>query len=127
MSSDEQAIRALVDTWMSATIAGDLATVLDLMADDVVFLVPGQNPIGKAEFAAASARMTEMQIRGTSEIRELEIAGDCAYLRNYIEMTVTAPGGAPVRRVGHTLTILRKGADGTWRLSRDANLLTLQN
>jgi ketosteroid isomerase-like protein len=36
MSDDERAIRDLVDTWMSATKAGDLRTVLSLMADDVI-------------------------------------------------------------------------------------------
>jgi len=29
-----------------------------------------------------------------------------------------------MRRSGYTLTILRKEADGKWRLARDANLLT---
>ena len=42
MNSDEQRIRELVATWMSATKQGDLATVLDLMTDDVVFLVVGK-------------------------------------------------------------------------------------
>ena len=45
MSTDEQQIRALVATWMQATQAGDVDTVLDLMTDDVVFLVPGRPPI----------------------------------------------------------------------------------
>jgi ketosteroid isomerase-like protein len=37
---------------------------------------------------------------------------------------MTPPGGAPLRRAGPTLTILRKEADGRWRLARDANLMT---
>jgi ketosteroid isomerase-like protein len=46
-------------------------------------------------------------------------------MRNRIDMTATPhDGGAPVRRSGYTLTILTKGADGSWRLTRDANLLT---
>jgi uncharacterized protein (TIGR02246 family) len=54
MRSDEEAIRQLVATWMAATKAGDIDTVLSLMAGDVVFLVAGQPPmIGKARFAAA--------------------------------------------------------------------------
>jgi hypothetical protein len=40
-----------------------------------------------------------------------------------LEVTVTPPdGSAPIRRKGHTLTILRK-VRGQWRLARDANLL----
>jgi uncharacterized protein (TIGR02246 family) len=41
MSSDEQEIRNLVATWMAATKAGDIERVLSLMAEDVVFLLPG--------------------------------------------------------------------------------------
>ena len=53
MRSDEEQIREVVTTWMSATKAGDLDTLLSLMAEDVVFLVPGQPPmVGKASFAA---------------------------------------------------------------------------
>jgi ketosteroid isomerase-like protein len=37
---------------------------------------------------------------------------------------VTPPGGDPQHRAGDTLTILRKEADGRWRLARDANLLS---
>ena len=54
MTEDERAIRELVDTWMIATKAGDLATVLDLMADDVIFMAAGSEPFGKAAFKAAS-------------------------------------------------------------------------
>jgi uncharacterized protein (TIGR02246 family) len=126
MHDDEVAIRRLVDTWMSATMTGDLATVLGLMTDDVLFLVPGQPPFGKAEFATASTRMMDMQIEAASEIQEIQIAGDWAFLRSHIDMTVTPPSGAPVHRSGHALTILRKGVDGKWRLSRDANLLAVR-
>lgn len=40
MTDDECAIRNLVDTWLSASKAGDLPTVLNLMSDDAVFMVP---------------------------------------------------------------------------------------
>jgi uncharacterized protein (TIGR02246 family) len=41
MDNDEQAIRSLIETWMRATLAGDVDRVLELMADDVVFIGPG--------------------------------------------------------------------------------------
>jgi uncharacterized protein (TIGR02246 family) len=62
-------------------------------------------------------------MEGKSDIRELQVLGDCAYVRNYLEMTITPEGGAPVKRSGWTLTILRK-EDGRWRLARDANLVS---
>jgi uncharacterized protein (TIGR02246 family) len=125
MTEDERAIRKLVETWMAASKAGDLATVLSLMADDVVFMVPGREPFGKAAFAAASQGMKDIRIEGRSDIQEIEILDGWAWMRNRLEMTTTpAGGGAPVRRAGYTLTILRKRADGRWLIARDANLLS---
>ena len=122
-SDDETAIRKLVDTWLAASKAGDIAAVLSLMTDDVVFMVPGREPFGKQAFAAASGAMKNVRMEGNAEIRELQVLGDWAYIRNYIEITITPEGGEPVKRSGYTLTILRK-EDGRWRLARDANLLT---
>ena len=124
MADDERAIRDLIDTWMAASKAGDTAKVLSLMTDDVVFSVPGREPFGKQEFAAASQDMQGMKIDGKSEIRELKVLGDWAYLRSHLEVAVTPPGGNAAQRSGYTLTILRKEADGKWRLARDANMLT---
>jgi len=126
MSDDERAIRDLIATWMSASQAGDTDTVLSLMTDDVVFMVPGKEPFGKAAFAAASQDMKDVRIEGTSEIREVEVLGDWAYLRGHLQVAVTTPAGNTVRRAGYTLTILRKEPDGKWRLARDVNLLTVQ-
>lgn len=127
MTEDERAIRELIDTWLSATKAGDLRTVLNLMTEDVIFMVPGQEPFGKEAFEAASEGTANVRIDGTSDIREIRVLGDWAYLRTYLEMSISRPDSeAPVRRSGYTLTILRKEPDGRWRLARDANLLTAE-
>ena len=123
MPGDAQAIRDLVAKWLAASKAGDLATVLGLMADDVLFLVPGREPFGKAEFAGSSQAMKDVRIDGTSEIVELEILGAWAWMRTRLEVSMTPPGGAPVVRSGYTLSILRKEPDGRWVIARDANLL----
>ena len=68
--------------------------------------------------------MDGVRLEGTAEIHELKVLGDWAWLRNFIEITITPPGGAPVQRSGFTLTILRKEPDGRWVLARDANLVT---
>ena len=124
MTDDEKAIRQVVETWMTASQSGDLATVLALMTYAVVFTVPGQEPFGKEAFAAASSSMGDTRIEGTNQIVELETHGSWAFIRNKIDMTVTPPGGGSIRRSGYTLTLLRKESDGKWRVARDANLLT---
>ncbi len=124
MTEDERAIRELIDTWMDAIRADDLATVLDLMTDDVVFMTPGREPFGKDEFRATSEAMRGAKVDGTAEVRELRVVGDWAWIRNHLDLEITPPGGEPARRSGYTLTILNKGADGRWRLARDANLVS---
>jgi uncharacterized protein (TIGR02246 family) len=127
MQSDEQEIRQLVATWMTATKAGDIETVLKLMAEDVVFLLPGQPPmIGKSAFAAAAqthSNQGPVQFDGTSEIEEIKVLGEWAFMWTKLSLVVTPPGGAPpITRAGHTLSILKK-QNGKWVLARDANML----
>lgn len=123
MSEDERAIREVVATWMRASKAGDVETVLDLMTDDVIFLVPGRPPFGKEAFAAGAASMKGVEFEGTSDVLEIQVLGDWAYLRNHIVVSMIPNGGAPVHRSGYTLSIMRKEPDGRWRLARDANLV----
>jgi uncharacterized protein (TIGR02246 family) len=83
MQNDEQEIRQLVSTWMAASKAGDVDKVLSLMADDVVFLVPGQPAMGKADFAAAARAQSGTDappFEGSSEIQEIKILGDWAFM-----------------------------------------------
>ena len=126
MMDDEGAIRRLVDTWMAATKAGDVQTILNLMTDNAVFMVPGLEPFGKEVFKTATEGMKNVRYKGTSDIKEIKVLGDWAYMRSYLKVrTIPPDGGSPVGRSGYTLTIFRKGSDGQWRLARDANLLTV--
>jgi len=126
MNRDEQAIRQLVADWMEATRAGDAAKVLALMADDVVFLRPGHPPMRKDEFERAiraQAAGQAPQFDGKSEIQEVQLAGDWAFMWSKLTVTGKPPGGAsPVTRTGHTLTVFTKQS-GKWLLARDANML----
>jgi uncharacterized protein (TIGR02246 family) len=126
MQSDEQQIRKLVSTWQAASRAGDVDTVLGLMTEDVVFLVPGRPPLRKEEFTALSrvpSGKTPPKIEGTTEIQEVQVFGDWAFMWTKLSVVVTPPdGGQPVERAGHTLTILHR-VGGKWLLARDANLL----
>lgn len=127
--NDEKEIRNLVHTWMAATKAGDSETVFGLMTDDVVFLVPGQEPFGKPAFAKASDAQAEASVEfdGDSEILEVKVLGDWAYMLTKLKVVATQPGKEqPMVRSGHTLTILRKDA-GKWKIARDANLLAPVN
>ena len=72
MGPDERAIREVHTTWIDAVNAGDLARLLSLMADDVVFLNPGQAPFGRDGFPAGfSAAHQQSRIRCISELEEV--------------------------------------------------------
>jgi uncharacterized protein (TIGR02246 family) len=128
--TDEQKIRDLITRWHAATASGDLSQILPLMADDVVFLTPGQPPMrGRDAFAAGfRAVLEKARIESRGEPQEIRVAGDLGYAWTQLSVTVIPrdSGGAPARRSGPTLTIFRRQPDGRWVLLRDANLLTTE-
>jgi uncharacterized protein (TIGR02246 family) len=125
---DEQAIRDLVATWHRATAAGDVETVLTLMAEDVVFLVAGHPPMrGRNSFEQGlRSLLSQHRIQSTSEVQEVEISGDLAYVWNVLTVRVTPiAGGKTTVRAGNALTILRRQTNGSWVVVRDANMLSV--
>ena len=124
MTDDERAIRGMVEQWLAASRAGDLDTLLSLMTDDVIFMVPDSKPFGKERFAANAVTMKDVKVDAAGTIEELQVLGDWAYLRNFVEVSITPPNGVISRHSGYTLTILRRQTDGRWQLARDANLVT---
>ena len=126
MPSDEQQIRELVATWHSASKAGDVDAVLGLMTDDVIFLRPGCSPMNKSGFADAmrvSPGSAPPKIEGSSEIQEIQVAGEWAFMWSRILVRVTPPGADEATELaGYTLSVFRKVGE-KWLLARDANLL----
>jgi uncharacterized protein (TIGR02246 family) len=87
------------------------------------FWCPAGNP-SERRLAAAAANMKQTTIEGRSDIQELRVSGDWAWMRCRLVVTVTSPQGESRKHSGYTLTILRKQSDGKWVVARDANLLT---
>ncbi|CAG9221294.1 conserved hypothetical protein [Paraburkholderia tropica] len=126
--NDDTLIRDLIARWHAATAAGDIDTLLGLIAGDVVFLVAGQPPMrGRQAFAdALAALLVTHRIESSGEVRELAISGDLAYCWSELDVRVIPrAGGDAMRRTGNVLSIYRREAGG-WVLARDANLLTLK-
>ena len=81
-------------TWIAAVNAGDLARLLTLMADDVVFVNPGRAPFGRDGFPAGfSAAHQEFRIRCISELEEVVVVGEVAYPLARDSLSVTPRAG----------------------------------
>ena len=127
MGPDERAIREVHSTWIDAVNAGDLDRLLGLMADDAVFLNPGQAPFGRDGFSPGfSAAHQQARINCVSELEDVVVVGEVAYTRAQDSLSVTPrAGGESMRLAGHRLTVYRKQPDGRWLLARDAHTLSL--
>jgi uncharacterized protein (TIGR02246 family) len=126
MGPGERQIREVHSTWIDAVNTGDLDRVLTLMADDVVFLNPGQSPLGRDGFSANfSAAHRQVRIRCVSELEEVVVVGEVAYTRSRDALSATPlAGGEAAQLAGHRLTVYRKQPDGRWLLARDAHTLS---
>lgn len=121
---DEQAIREMVNTWIEASKRGDVATQLNLLADDVLFITPGKEPFGKQEFAGANKeQMKDTKLDIDIDIKEINVAGPWAWMRSFLRVTFTPKEGEANKLSGHILTVLQKNPDGQWVIKRDANFV----
>lgn len=126
MRSAEETISELHSAWIKAVNVGDLASLLALVTDDVVFLNPGQEPIGKEGFKANfSAAMQNFAIECISDLEEVIVVGEVAHTLSRDSLSVVPrAGGEATRLAGHRMTIYRQQPDGRWQLARDAHTLS---
>ncbi len=69
------------------------------------------------------AGVGKVRIDASQEGQEIQTADTLACCRSHLSVAMTTDAGATTRRAGQVLTVYRKGADGRWRLFRDANLM----
>src|SRR5260370_29889235 len=120
MACDEREIRRVHLMWIDAVNAGDLARLLTLVAEDVVFLTPGQAPFGREGFSSNfRTAHQQMRICCTSELEEVIVGGEVAYTRSRDALSVTPrAGGKAAQFAGQRTTAYRKQRDRCLLLSR---------
>src|SRR5437588_4484383 len=124
--NDQEEIAQIIARWHDATRRGQLDEILPLMADDVVFLTPGNPPMmGKEPFAGGFRSILEKgRIESHGELREIHVSGFVAYSWTDLTVKMIPHAGDAVVRSGPALTIFRKDPSGSWVVYRDANMLT---
>jgi uncharacterized protein (TIGR02246 family) len=120
---DPAPINALRDQFGAAYNSGDAAAVANLYSEDGVAL-PAHQPAIEGR-AAIQQWLQGFFAENTAKLvitsQELQIAGDWAYDRGMFTMTLTPKkgGGKPIEDAGKYLVILKRQADGAWKVHRD--------
>lgn len=123
--NDVEAIKALRARDAAACMAGDFATLRGIMSDDAVVLAPGEEPrAGKDALDEAFARMARMPrahevLEYRFELSEPEIVGHVAIEYGAIVGAMRrVTDGLVTHSRYNVLRVLRKEADGEWRVYR---------
>jgi uncharacterized protein (TIGR02246 family) len=119
-TEDTAAITALRDAWVSGYNAGDATAVAALYASDAVRMdgesptITGRSNIQEALTTQLSATPATISLRSD----EMQLMGDHAFDRGTFTVTLTPEGGgSAVTSSGRYLVLLRKQADGSWKLT----------
>ncbi len=83
----------------------------------------GKEPFGKEVFARNYENLKGKKMKTDSDIQEIRIIGDWAWMRNFLRVTFISSSGESTVHSGQVLSMLRKNPDGKWVIARDANLL----
>ena len=121
MADDQALIRQVYATSVTALNAGDIAALEACYTQDAIQLPPNGPPLEgwPAIRSSLENELKGLAIEARVDVVEVVIAGVWAYARG--DYTITAgPRGAVRRSVtsGSWLDILRREADGSWRIAR---------
>jgi uncharacterized protein (TIGR02246 family) len=114
-----------IQDWLAQTItaynSGDAEAALALYADETLSMPPLEPPMDtEQERATMQAFFSENDIQIAANADDIVVAGDLGVLRaTYSERWTPKAEGEAGEQRGTWLVILRKQADGSWKLWRD--------
>ena len=121
-AADLTAIRLYDQQWLEALAKGDAEALRDLTAEDHVTFPNNMPPfVGRqANYEANSKWLAKNTVREQWYPRDLVVTGDWAYECGYFTATSQPKGGgAETHFTGNYLRILRRQADGSWKMIRE--------
>ncbi|HZK77653.1 MAG TPA: SgcJ/EcaC family oxidoreductase [Gemmatimonadaceae bacterium] len=127
MPADDNAAKDAVGkvrtAWKDGADKKDSSAVAALYTDDAV-LVGTDIPVasGRPEIQTRLGQMFAVASTTTIDSKETVVSGDLAYDYGTFNQTVTPPTAKPMKQDGYYLATLRKGADGSWKISRHVSM-----
>lgn len=124
-NSDIDAINKLHQREMEASRKWDIDTLASLWTDDVVMLPAGEPAlIGRDANRASITRLRDQS--GSAQIadyilsfNEVKVTGDWAFeWGTYSGTLAPESGGESLRATGKVIRVLKKDADGSWKIAR---------
>lgn len=110
----------VIERFSSLLARSDLDALVDLYEPDAVFAPqPGRVVTGRAAIREALTGFLELRPQMDGEIKEVLVSDDTALVSNRWSLRGTAPDGATVEMGGTSADVMRRGADGAWRIVID--------
>jgi uncharacterized protein (TIGR02246 family) len=120
VEAEAAAIREMVIQWDNAANAKDVDGMVSLFADDASSLAANAPiAVGKEAIHALFSELVGspgFAVSDSATKVEVSRAGDMAYMAGKHELTLNDPGGNPVTDLGKWVVVLKKQADGTWKI-----------
>jgi len=114
---DVAAIRLMLDGVLEGELAGDWEGLNKYFAEDVVFYGPNMPPIEGFDAFLKFAQAAEMKVSELSvDVQETDGRGDLAFVRGLYSEVMSVGGAEPTAVEGKWIWILRKQADGAWKV-----------
>lgn len=121
MGDEQAAIRNLYVANVAALNAGDLVALEALYTEDAIQLPPDRPPLTGREAIRSSLEkeLSGIKIHAVVEVREAVVSTGWAYARGHYQTTIKSQDVGPMTvTTGSWLDILKRGADGSWRIAR---------
>src|SRR5262245_9521066 len=99
-AADTNSVKAQIDRYVQAALAGDWDAWGRTLAADVFVSPSNQAPMSSRETAVAWARTLPAISRFTVDVKEVIGSGDIAYARGMYQLELTLPSGLPATETG---------------------------
>ena len=118
IEADVEAIKSLSNEIMKAYNEGDLEALTAIVAEDVVFMPPGEPALIGKEAMRNWHDFDKISIDVNITVEEVQVLGDWAFMRDiWIGSGTQKDSGEKFEFNNKGLYLLRRQTDGSWKMS----------